>query len=518
MSARRPTDEAAPRVLVVDDEKFFREQVCDALAAASIGCTIATTGEQALEAGRATDIGVVVLDISLPGISGVEVLEQLLAERPMLRVIMVSAHTDQGLILSALRLGACDYLAKPLHEEELVLAVQRARAGYRVQARGEVLRKRLAALETELAHLADPDPNPDAAASIHQRAADAVAEVLGASKTSLMLLEDDGRELKVVATTGRDLLPSDMDSVPLGEGIAGAVLADEHALVVGDLELDERFGKTATGDRYRTRSLALAPVRSAGRPLGVLCATDRSGDEPFREEDLSLLRVLSLALGPVLARPSGDANADRQDGLAAAERSDAELARRICDALTAEIEPARLIAAVLRAVAESVPAAPVSLYLLDASGKELLLEAQCELASHAEPGRLPTDRGLTGAVCQTGHLIATDAPESDPRFDPVVDTPEGSSPRPLLCLPLVLRNKTLGVVRIFPNPGVSASARTGEILTAAISAAIRNVLMYRSLLESFDEVARARRDAQHQSQQKQSQQQGHKPKQQRVQR
>ena len=45
-------DEAGPRVLVVDDERFFREQISDALAAASIECTTATTGAEALERGR----------------------------------------------------------------------------------------------------------------------------------------------------------------------------------------------------------------------------------------------------------------------------------------------------------------------------------------------------------------------------------------------------------------------------------------------------------------------------------
>lgn len=520
MSVRRPIDEAGPRVLVVDDERFFREQICDALAAASIEYATATTGEEALKAGRATDVGVVVLDISLPGISGIEVLEQLLGERPMLRVIIVSAHTEQDLILVALRLGACDYLAKPLHEEELVLAVQRARTSYQLQSGGALLRGRLAALENQLTSLAEFDSDRDPGVTIEQRVVDAVAGVLGASKTSLMLLADDGRELRVVATTGRDLLPSDMDSVPIGEGLAGAALAGEQALLVGDLESDERFGERTSTDRYRTRSLALAVVPGANGPLGVLCATDRLDDERFREDDLSLLRILSLAIGPALARGKTMAAANRrQAGLEAGTtptetnaapgvtsnvqtggESDAELARRICDALTTEIEPARLIAAVLRSVAESVPAAPVSLYLLDAARKELLLEAQCELASHADPERLPANRGLTGAVCQTGRLIATDAPDTDPRFDALVDTPEGSPPRPLLCLPLVLRNKTLGVVRVFPKQGVSASARTGEILTAAISAAVRNVLMYRSLLESVDEVASARRNAKRQGQ------------------
>ena len=57
-----------------------------------------------------------------------------------------------------------------------------------------------------------------------------------------------------------------------------------------------------------------------------------------------------------------------------------------------------------------------------------------------------------------------------------------------------LRGKVLGVLRAFPSRG-AAPARTGEILAATVSAAVRNVLLYRSLLESIDEVAGARRAA-----------------------
>jgi hypothetical protein len=97
-------------------------------------------------------------------------------------------------------------------------------------------------------------------------------------------------------------------------------------------------------------------------------------------------------------------------------------------------------------------------------------------------------------VLQTGGLVATGHPEADPRFDPEMDTPEGGAIRPLLCVPLRLRGKVFGVVRAFPREGAVASARSGEILSSALSAAIRNVLLYRSLLESIDEVAKVRQE------------------------
>jgi hypothetical protein len=65
-----------------------------------------------------------------------------------------------------------------------------------------------------------------------------------------------------------------------------------------------------------------------------------------------------------------------------------------------------------------------------------------------------------------------------------------------LCGALRFRGKVLGVFRAFPEAREAPSPRTGEVLSAALSAAVRNVLLYRSLIESIDEVARARREAQ----------------------
>jgi DNA-binding NarL/FixJ family response regulator len=485
----------ASRVLVVDDERFFREAICDALAEASIECVTAETGEAALERLREPDIGVVVLDISLPGISGIEVLQRLTAERPSLRVIILSAHTEQELVLEALRLGACDYLAKPLHDEELVLAVRRARASFGLQSDWETLRGRLAALESHLDGFSAQAAGANGVAALEQRAARAVADVLGAAKTSLMLVDPSG-DLRVVATHGRDLDPAEMDPVPPGHGVAGVALVDDAALLIDDVSSDPRFRGRNDG-RYQSESLAVAPLRGAHGPLGVLCATDRDGGV-FSEEDLALLRILSTGLVPALAQANAatghDAAPGNGNGAAEADFDDAELARRICDVLTSEVEPERLIGEAMRVVAEVIPAAPVSLYLLDPSGTELRLEGQCEGAGHADREVLPVGRGLTGIVCHNGRLVATDSPEHDPRFDVEVDTNASDVAAPLLCVPVVLRNKTLGVMRAFPIDGASASSRTGEILSAAISAAVRNVLMYRSVLESVDEVAKARRE------------------------
>jgi DNA-binding response OmpR family regulator len=531
--------EIATRVLVVDDERFFREAIRDALVDAAIPCEVACDAEDALSAAANPAVGAVVLDLGLPGESGVALLEALVADRPALRVIVLSTQAEQEDALEAMRLGACDYLAKPLHDEELVLAVQRALHGFGLQTDWEALRQRVDGLESAMAELAAgafAASDLERTAALAERAAHSVADVIGASKTSVMLLDADTGELSVAAAVGSQLPPEEMDGGVVSEGVAGLAVAGGGAFRIDDIDSDERFAGRVLRDHYRTSSFAVAPIPGpdggAGRVLGVICATDREDDATFTDEDLGLLRILALQLGALLTPPPADARAvaavsgsdgprdESEETLSAgsvdpelldqdsydqdsfdsdsldpdALDPDAELAREICDAITSEIEPERIFEVALQAVGRALPASPVAVYLIDNLSGELVCEGQWGEVGDTDRPTLPRQHGLAASVLQTGWLVATDAPESDPRYDAAVDTPEDGRPAPLLCVPLRLRGKTLGVLRAFPREGASASARTAEILGAALSAAVRNVLLYRSLLESIDEVAEARRE------------------------
>lgn len=495
--------EPKPGVLVADHEGFFREAIRDALAEAGIECRTAAGGEEALGAADDPAVGVVVLDLQLSEPGGLEVLERLRSRRPELRVIALSTATDQDLVLEALRVHACDYLAKPLHEEELVLTVQRALRSYQVEAAGATLRERLARLDAQLARLAEPAPEGERPVeSLAERAAVAVAVVLGATKTSLMVLDETGEVLRVEAATGRDLVPRDMDAVKAGEGAAGVALAEGAAIAVADVAADARFAGRVPSDRYSSSSFAVAACPGPRGPLGVLCASDRDSGAPFGEDDLALLRILALQVGQRLATalgPEADADAAGDAEPRALPNGggsgwrDAELARAICDVMADEVEPDRIIDAALRPVASELPAAPASLYLIEDGA--LVLQGQCEGGGSSDRSRLPPGRGLTGTVVQTGRLVASGQPASDPRFDPEVDTPADGSVAPLLCVPLRLRGRVVGMARAFGSVDSSTSAETGEMLSAVLSAAVRNVLLYRSLLDSIDDVAEARREA-----------------------
>ncbi|MDX1650200.1 MAG: GAF domain-containing protein, partial [Myxococcota bacterium] len=335
----------------------------------------------------------------------------------------------------------------------------------------------------------DEDPETLRAAAV-----DAAAELLGAGKTSLVLLDEEAGEGRVAACHGRKESPDELGPVRLGEGVAGAALARGEPLLVRDLASDPRFGERRASGRYESGSFVLAPLQAATRTLGVLCATDRSGGEPFEEEDLALLRILATQLALLEAgRGASAGSAEEAPGGDAAGDLHAELAREICDAVTREVEPGRILHAALAPVARALDAAPVSLHLVDVHTGDLGREAEDDGGRRADRGRLPAGRGLTGGVLETGQLVASDDPAADPRFDAAVDTPADGEAGPLLCGPLRFRGKTLGVFRVFPKS--APEPRTGEVLSAALSAAVRNVLLYRSLVQSIEEVADARRAA-----------------------
>ncbi|HEY6006475.1 MAG TPA: sigma-54 dependent transcriptional regulator [Anaeromyxobacter sp.] len=114
------------RVLVVDDEKLIRWSVAERLQRGGYEVVSAESGEQALEmlAGMPPDL--MLLDVRLPGIDGVQTLQRALTIHPDLAVLMMSAHSTVDIAVDAMKHGAVDFLVKPFPFQALDAAVERA--------------------------------------------------------------------------------------------------------------------------------------------------------------------------------------------------------------------------------------------------------------------------------------------------------------------------------------------------------------------------------------------------------
>ena len=117
---------ASPTILVVDDEKNILSSLKSALSLEDFEVVLAGSGELALKRLEEEAVDLVLLDVKMPGIDGIETLKQIKKQLPSLPVVMMSGHGTIQTALDAIRQGAVDFVEKPLSTERLVLTISNA--------------------------------------------------------------------------------------------------------------------------------------------------------------------------------------------------------------------------------------------------------------------------------------------------------------------------------------------------------------------------------------------------------
>lgn len=114
------------RVLIVDDEDDFRETIVKRLNARKIQSEGAASGVKALEILKDKDFDVIVLDVKMPDMDGIETLRHIKKMKPEIEVIMLTGHASVEFGLKGMQLGAFDYVMKPAPLNELLDTIGQA--------------------------------------------------------------------------------------------------------------------------------------------------------------------------------------------------------------------------------------------------------------------------------------------------------------------------------------------------------------------------------------------------------
>jgi DNA-binding NarL/FixJ family response regulator len=119
------------RIVIADDHTIVREGLKQLLGAAGDIQVVAEAGDghQAIEHVRGLEFDVLLLDMSMPGKSGIELIRQVHAEKPRLRVLVLSMHEEHQYAVRAIRAGAAGYLTKESASSQLVAAIRKVAAG-----------------------------------------------------------------------------------------------------------------------------------------------------------------------------------------------------------------------------------------------------------------------------------------------------------------------------------------------------------------------------------------------------
>lgn len=269
------------RVLIVDDNRFDRELAREAVGEQA-DVEQCGSAEEALAALDRGSFDLVLTDLVLPGLSGAQLLARIQSEHPGTDAILITAHASLDSAVEALRLGALDYLSKPLRPGELALVVRRALERRRLEQENLHLRDLLATVEDcrTLATTLDPP-------EIHLVALDVLLARLGRSR-GLALFHR-------AAEMGCD----DLAFRGFSDGEADALRAALTGEKAPDLDALTRIEVTRTGPLHDAVAsaglpasrLLVTPVRGRGAEGGVLVTPE--DETPFRPRDLDIARLVA---------------------------------------------------------------------------------------------------------------------------------------------------------------------------------------------------------------------------------
>jgi len=123
------------KILILDDEKQFTEELNGFFMGSEYESFEANTPEEGKEILKNTTIDLLILDVRLPGVNGLDILKEVKIQYPNMEVIIISAHGDMDTVIKAMRLGAFDYLRKPFRYIDIQIAIERTQKYIQLQRR-----------------------------------------------------------------------------------------------------------------------------------------------------------------------------------------------------------------------------------------------------------------------------------------------------------------------------------------------------------------------------------------------
>jgi len=181
------------RVLIVDDEPDITHLFENFLSDLGYDISTATEPEEAIELFEKEDFDVAVLDINMPRISGLKLLEQFKQTNPQLIVIMVSAIQDTDIVVKCIQHGAYDYLAKPIIDlNQLQIRISRGLSEKRIRSENIALKKELKR-HTDFLEI-------EAHSAVMQRILEKISTVADYN-TTVLLTGESGTGKEVAATS-----------------------------------------------------------------------------------------------------------------------------------------------------------------------------------------------------------------------------------------------------------------------------------------------------------------------------
>lgn len=298
----------APHILVVDDSPSVQQLLATLLEKKGYRVSCFTSGEEALKQFHAVDYDLVLTDINLPGMSGLNLLKLIRQAKPEIEVIVITSNASSYTAIQALRFGAYDYIVKPIDDHELLYnVVGRTLEKHQLSIHNRILIQDLSeknsALQEALNMMQTVNKVCGAIAStldvseILRMLVESAVEQLGAKKGYLLLLDKNGTNFSMKVSVGIDQAISNSFTMGRDNGISGMVVAKNNLVRIGETfpkQVALRiFDEDPTGSLFATPGILSAPLNLKDKVVGVVTISGRKNGKPFSDAEADFITTLA---------------------------------------------------------------------------------------------------------------------------------------------------------------------------------------------------------------------------------
>jgi PAS domain S-box-containing protein len=266
-------------ILLIDDEVASRRPCSIYLKAYGYKVQEAEDGEEGIELFNKGDYDLVLTDLMMPGINGIEVLRQVKEKNKNCGVIIMTAYAGVETGVESMKLGAYDYIVKPLKLDELNVKIGRCLEDLNLLKKIKELDEMLALYEISKAMFSTTQLQ-----ELLELIVDSTLKVLTADQVSLMLFDDNGK-LYIPISRGLDKEVQEKTKIELGERIAGKVAEYKHPVIINAGDSNSPF-EGITFDKGKVKSAMICPLMAKDKLLGVINISRINIDRNFTEKDL----------------------------------------------------------------------------------------------------------------------------------------------------------------------------------------------------------------------------------------